>query len=378
MTSSVNTDFKLELIQTTQAFEQLRPHWDRLLDSSAVRTPFMRWDWVSQWWTLFQTDYKLAIGAVWNSQGQLIALAPFVIGPGTSAARKNLRHLSFIGGLGEVISEGVDLICQPGFESHLPALLANTFQSIRNDWDTAFFGFMDPTSPFYSILQKALHIHASQVTATNQQLSPIIRLHGQDWKSYLLQRSGSFRKKYKGLLRDATARYHVSLHTASTTSEAADAIAILMQLHAERWSLQQSLFLQPRTQTFHQSIAKIWCPANRAALMVLAFDGRPVAANYAFVDGHTLWDYQGGWSVADIGHSPAKLIMAENIRWAMDHGITDYDMLPGDIAYKSKWTGQHRTVVDLVADNPASLRVKIFQSIRTIKNTLASLVPNES
>lgn len=369
---------KLELIETTEAFERLRPHWDQLLDSSPVRTPFMRWDWVSQWWTLFQTDHRLAIGAAWSAQGQLLALAPFVIGPGTSAARKTLRHLSLVGGLGEVVAEGLDLICHPSHHHLLPDLLTHTFESIRSDWDTALFGFMDPTSPFYPVLRKTLHAHATQTEVINQQLSPIIRLKNHDWTSYLQQRSRSFRKKYKGLIRDSSAGYQVSLHTATTAEQARHGIETLMQLHAQRWNAQQSLFLQPRTQTFHQHLAQIWCPANRAALLVLTFDGRPVAANYAFIDGHTLWDYQGGWSVADIDHSPAKLIMAENIRWALTHGIADYDMLPGDIAYKSKWTDEHRTVVDLVANNPASMRIKIFQSIRTIKNTLASLVPKES
>jgi CelD/BcsL family acetyltransferase involved in cellulose biosynthesis len=370
----VNSTIRFELIQSTQALQKLAPHWDQLLDQSTVRTPFMRWDWVSLWWQQFHHDHQLAIGTVWDHDHQLLGLAPLVIGPGPSPARKNLRHLSFISGIGEVVSEGFDLICRPGAEALLTPLLDYVLHTLRDCWDTALFGFMEPLSPFYPILQQALDRHTHQVEETNTQFSPIIRFPHRDWATYLNQRSPSFRKKYKGLVRNSSASYQVTYHQSTSTAEATQNLDTLLQLHAQRWTTEQSLFLQPRTRAFHQQLASRWCPANRAALLVLTFDNRPVAANYAFVEGQTLWDYQGGWCLDDIDHSPAKLIMAENLRWAMAQGLTECDMLPGDLTYKAKWTAEQRTVVDLVADNPASLRIKIFQSIRAIKKTFTSIV----
>jgi CelD/BcsL family acetyltransferase involved in cellulose biosynthesis len=373
----VNQQPRLELIETTPAFQKLAPHWDQLLATSAVRTPFLRWDWVNLWWKHFRTDHQLLIGAAWGTDGQLLALTPFTIGPGIGTARRNLRHLSLIGGLGEVVAEGLDLICQPGFEPVLKDLLDLVFLSSRDRWDTALFGFMDPQSPFYPILQRALHRHATQSAPTNPQNSPIIRLQDHTWDSYLQQRSISFRKKYRRLVKHSSTAHQVTFKVAETPAEAAQAIDTLMELHAMRWTPDQSLFLRPRTQAFHQELATLWCPTHRAALLTLCFDGQPVAANYAFADGPTLWDYQGGWSPDHIIHSPAKLIMAENLRWALAHGISVCDMLPGDLAYKAKWTSEHRTVVDLIADNPTSLRMKLFHSMRLVKKTLTALVPKE-
>jgi CelD/BcsL family acetyltransferase involved in cellulose biosynthesis len=105
------------------------------------------------------------------------------------------------------------------------------------------------------------------------------------------------------------------------------------------------------------------------------FLGEPVAANYAFVEGDKMWDYQGGWKLEHVELSPAKLLNAENIRRAIAHGIKEIDMLPGDLEYKSKWTGEVREVLDLVAFNPQSVRARVFQSIRTVKRVIEKVFP---
>lgn len=369
---------RLEIARDDAAFERLLPHWDPLLERSAIRTPFMRRDWIELWWRHFARDHQAWIGAAWSREGELLALAPFAIGPGSAPARRHLRHLSFFGGLGEVVAEGLDLMALPGCETVLDSLLEHTLAAARHDWDTAHFGFLDLASPHLARLRCALERHASEVSLVNEQPSPLIRFDDGGWDSYIMQRSGSFRKKYRNLVADSGKAHRVTVREAHNTAESAALLNVLLRLHGERWTPEQSLFLQPRTRAFHSDLAARWCPVQRAALLVMDFDDRPVAANYAFVDGGKIWDYQGGWSVADIAFSPGKLIMAENIRWAMRQGLREYDLLPGDVEYKKKWAKEHRLVADLEAVNPSSLRARVFHSMRAVKRALTHLLPGAS
>lgn len=372
---AVSEGLRLEIVRDDEGLRRLLPHWDDLLERNATRTPFMRRDWMELWWRQFADDHQPLIGAAWTARGELAALAPLVIGPGAATARRHLRHLAFFGGLGEVVAEGLDLMARPGCEPALDTLLDRLLASAKSAWDTAHFSFLDLASPHLDRLRRALERHAAEVCLANEQQSPLIRFGEGGWEDYLMQRSANFRKKFRRLAATAERAHRVSLREARDPAQAAELLGVLMQLHGERWSAEQSLFLQPRTRAFHAELAARWCPAQKAVLLALDFDGRPVAANYAFVEGGKIWDYQGGWSTADIELSPGKLIMAENIRWAMRHGLKEYDLLPGDIEYKRKWAGEHRLVADLEAVNPSSLRARIFHSMRAVKRAISHLLP---
>ncbi len=292
--------------------------------------------------------------------------------------RRHVRHLSYFAGLGEVVAEGLDCLALPGHENLLPPLLNRVFEEIRGDWDTAQFGFVDASSPFYGMLRQVLTEHGSAVEMTNHQSSAFARLGEGGWDAYLKERSGNFRKNLKHLTTTALEVHQMSFREAGTAEQAAILVEDLLRLHAERWPEAASLFLSPRAKAFHRQLASRWCAAGRAVLLVMDFNGVPVAANYAFTDGVRMWDYQGGWKTEHIKLSPGKLIMAENFRRAFQRHIREIDLLPGNHEYKSRWTQEFREVFDLEAINPSSLRGRLFQWIRTVKRAFERMIPGKT
>ena len=373
------TGLRLEVLRVRAAedLQVLEPHWDALLAKSAVRTPFMSWDWAELWWKHAVAECEAFLGAAWTDAGELAALVPLVVGPGGTSTRRRIRQLSFFGGLGDVVSEGLDLMVLPGCEAVLPELLNRVFGTMAGEWDIAHFGFLDLKSPFYETLRQALNQHGEQVRLVNAQESPFTQWTDQGWEPYFMRRSPSFRRKYRRLVAESQRTYQVTYRELERPEEAARYLEDLMTLHERRWSSEQSLFLSPTARAFHAALLKRWCVDRRAMLLVLEFDGRPVAANYAFRDGDRLWDYQGGWNPEFIELSPSKLIMAENIRRAMALGVREMDMLPGDVDYKRKWTEEHRMLADLEAVNPRSMRAAVFQAMRAVKRTLNQFLPSE-
>jgi CelD/BcsL family acetyltransferase involved in cellulose biosynthesis len=367
-----------EVLRDGAGMRRLGAHWDGLLDRSGVRTPFMRWDWAELWWKEFGGDYRAVFGAAWEADGTLAALVPLVIGPGNTATRRRLRQLAYFGGLGEVVAEGLDCMALPGREGVLEPLMDRVFGEIRRDWDMAHFGFADEGSPYFGALRRALERHGEEVREGNRQASPVIRLEGRDWTEYLMERTGSFRKKYRRISMIAGTERGMCFREARRAEEAGPFMEQLFELHGSRWTEEQSLFLSPRARAFHRGLAERWVGTERAVVLLMDFDGEPVAANYAFLEDGRMWDYQGGWRKEHIELSPAKLINAENIRRAMERGVREIDMLPGDVEYKSKWTRERREVVDLEAVNPESVRARVFHSVRTVKRALESLFPGVS
>ena len=368
-----NAELRLEVLRDREGMEQLASHWDNLLSKSAVRTPFMNWDWAEIWWKHFESDYKAVFGVAWGEDGRLVV--PFIVGPGQTSTRKHLRELAYFGGLGEVVSEGLDCMALPGHEALLGRLMGLVFESIRGEWDSAYFGFADESSPYFQTLHQALQKYGTGDELTNRQASPIIHLGDKAWDSYLMERSGNFRKKFRRISAAATAEFQMSFREPVGEEDVGHFVEELLALHGGRWTEDQSLFLRPRARAFHHELAKRWINERRVVLLVMDFLGEPVAANYAFAEGGKMWDYQGGWKLEHIELSPAKLLNAENIRRAMAHGIKEIDMLPGDLEYKSKWTGVSREVVDLVAINPQSVRARVFQSIRMVKRVIEKVFP---
>jgi CelD/BcsL family acetyltransferase involved in cellulose biosynthesis len=376
--ASSSADLHLEVLRDREGMERLASHWDDLLNESAVRTPFMSWDWADIWWKHFESEYRAVFGVAWGEGGQLVALVPFIVGPGQTSTRKHLRELAYFGGLGEVVSEGLDCMALPGHEALLGRLMGLVFESIRGEWDSAHFGFADESSPYFQTLHQALQKYGTGDELTNRQASPIIHLGDKAWDSYLMERSGNFRKKFRRISAAATAEFQMSFREPVGEEDVGHFVDELLALHGVRWTEEQSLFLRPRARAFHHELAKRWINERRVVLLVMDFLGEPVAANYAFAEGGKMWDYQGGWKLEHIELSPAKLLNAENIRRAIAHGIKEIDMLPGDLEYKSKWTGVSREVVDLVAINPQSVRARVFQSIRTVKRVIEKVFPGET
>lgn len=369
---------RFEVLRDDAGLRILEPHWDRLLAQSTVRTPFMSWDWTEIWWKLFEKDHRAVFGAAWTADGTLAALVPFMIGPGQTMVRRRFRHLSYFAGLGEVVAEGLDCMALPGHENLLPVLLNRVFEEIRGEWDVAQFGFVDSSSPFYETLRQSLTGHGEALEMTNPQSSAIIRPGEGGWDAYLKERSSNFRKDLRRVTATAEELHPVNVREADTTELAAVFMEDLLRLHAGRWPEEKSLFLSPRAKAFHRQLAARWCPAGRAVLLLMDFNGVPAAANYAFTDGKIMWDYQSGWNPDHIKLSPGKLMMAENYRRAFQRGISEIDLLPGNLDYKCRWAQSFREVFDLEAYNPCSTRGRVFHWVRAVKYAFVRMLPGKN
>ena len=102
---------------------ELEQPWDELLRASAVDGVFLTWEHARTWWEFYgEGKMGLRVLVAEDEDGRLVGIAPLVIGPGEPGVRASFRHLAIIGGLGDSLSEYLDLIIERGREIEVARL----------------------------------------------------------------------------------------------------------------------------------------------------------------------------------------------------------------------------------------------------------------
>jgi len=360
----------LEIISDERGFRELAPVWDTLLEQSASRSPFLRWDWVSLWWEQEHDRFDLAITVLRDAHGEVRAIAPLVLGRPLRGPRRSLRHLSFMGGIGQIESLRLDFIVPRGEESRLTPRLCEVFTKLRAHWDMVRLIAVPAESPNLPFIVRALKSCASGARVVNTHDCHFISLP-HDWHEYEMSRSinwrGQIRRKWKAM----ETKHRGRTCLAGEDMPVKIAMDELAVLHARRWSEDVSEYLRPAAQIFHHQLAARWVPQGRALLPYIEIGGRMAAAVYALVEDDTVYHFQMGWDPAFEEISVGKLAMAWCIRDSMTRHARVYDMLPGEFEYKKRWCDETRHVLDLEAFHPHRLQVLVFRALRAAKRAFS-------
>jgi CelD/BcsL family acetyltransferase involved in cellulose biosynthesis len=360
---------RFRMVRDEQEFLALKPFWDRLLERSAVRTPFMFWDWVSLWYENHRDQCKLCIGVLDDARtGEVIAIAPLIIARPTSGARKALRHISFIGAINDDAAQGMDFIVPAGLETQLTPLLCKIFSRNLLSWDVIDLSSMHEESPNLPFIRQALARYAGCGERSAPQNSYLMHLPP-TWDEQLAQWKSkervTFRTKWRKLVEGHNARFLQG----GIDIPAEQAFDELWRLHALRFQSQDkhSCFLSESMRNHQRELVKRWSADGRVMLPLIEADGRIVAARYGFAIDGKYWSFQTGYD-PDYGKlSVGILSLGWTAQCAIEQGLHEMDHLPGEARYKSEWSTHTRRVVHLEAFNYLSVSAPLFRVVRAIK-----------
>ncbi len=357
---------RLDIIQDEKEFLALENCWDDLLKRSATRSPFLSWDWVKIWWEEHRDTFKLAIGVVRTLGNKTLAIAPLVIGREAEGSRSKLLHLTFIGGIGEIASQGMDFMVPAGQECILTPLLCTVIAKVLHRIDIVRLTMIPEESPNLPHIMQALKLKTSGVNQINRQPSRLLSLptsweeieksHGGNWRSNMRRKQKKMDTEHQG--RIVIGGRDVPFNVAFDA---------LLELHGQRWSVEESHFLHERTKRFHQRLCQSCATNGKMMIVLLELDGKFQAATYCLIHDNKAWFYQAGWNQEYCGISIGKLALAWTVRHAIELGLREFDFLPVDYSYKQEWANGVRHVVDIEAFNPRSSSASIFRILRFCK-----------
>jgi CelD/BcsL family acetyltransferase involved in cellulose biosynthesis len=361
---------KLEIIRDEAGLRALQPFWDKLLEQSATPTPFLRWDWISLWWEQCRTEFSLTIAVIRNASGEPDAIAPLVIGHESDGARRHLRQLGFINGLGALQGERLDFIVRQGREAEFTPLLCEVLSLLRDEWDGVRLNKVPEESPNYPLLVEALHACGRGAAVLNRTECRFIQLP-QMWSDYEKRQNGNWRRKMRKRWEVLMAESGAQLAVAGREMPAEAAMEEFLALHALHWPAEVSSFLREPALSLHKKLAAKWIPEGRAFLPCITVNDRLIAGIYGLACGEDLLQYQLGWNPEYARLGLGNLSMRWSVECAMHNGFRRYDMLPGDYEYKESWCHTSRYVVDLECFHPLRAKAAVFQVLRSLKRHIA-------
>ncbi len=331
----------LSVIQSTSEFENLSTEWNNLLLKSASHVPFLRHEYLYNWWkTLGGGEWQngeLYIVQAHNEQKQLIGIAPLFL----TQNKLNERALKLLGSI--EISDFLDFITLPEYLDefcqdllhHLTSEPSLTWQSLELD------NILD-SSPTI----QALEVSASKLGLTihQEQLqhSPYIPLP-EDWETYL----GTLDKKQRHEIRRKIRRLEESgisyrWYIVEDEKNLPDEVESLFDLMA--FEPQKNAFLTPDMRK--QMFLTIQAAFNHHWLQLafLEIEDKKAAAYLNFDCGNRIWVYNSGINPEFNPYSPGWVLLSYLIQWAIDHHRQTFDFMRGNEDYKYRFGGIDRFI----------------------------------
>ncbi len=280
---------KLERIDSRERLEELRPAWSALWDRCPGATPFQSPEWLLPWWDVFAPGCMESIAL--HDGDRLAGLAPLY------RAEDGVARF-----IGAGISDYLDVLAEPAFESDLAAAVFSLREADLTDLPAASPLLVSPPVP-----------------AEPCAVCPALTLPARP--GYNLRRN----------LR----RYGARLD------------GICGQAALDQWPEYLSALFElidptdPRVPAFHRTVAPGFAARGWLSLWGLRLEGSLRAVIYAFLARKRAYFYLTGYDPALARFGPGTLLLAA----VLAHLAAEYDeadFLRGNESYKYHWGAQDR------------------------------------
>lgn len=321
----------------------LAEEWNNLLERSATHVPFLRSEYLAEWWTArgggeWPDDIELTFLTAYEDE-QLIGIAPMFI-----AEHEEKRKLLLLGSI--EISDYLDLICRvEDIDRFCTELL-----SYINDqyFKTGRVASMD----LYNIVEDSPTLKALEDAAKDLDLSyddkklqhsPYIPLPA-DWEIYLQGLDKKQRHEIRRKMRRASEGQEiVEVYITEEAGKLEDDMEDFLELMAQDEAKDD--FLSPLMREQMKSIMRCSFSEGCLQLAFLVIGGQKVAAYLSFDYLDRLWVYNSGLDRRYMAYSPGWVLLGNLLQRAIEQGKREFDFMRGDEEYKYKFGAVDRHIV---------------------------------
>jgi CelD/BcsL family acetyltransferase involved in cellulose biosynthesis len=340
-------------IATAAELARLAPEWRDLFQRANPENIFVSFDWMAAWWKHFAKG-QLAVIAVRDAAGRLIAVAPFYIS--RSHGSLGARRLGFLAD-DHVGSDYLNILAAAGVAEAAAEEIARTLFAQHRLWD--YIELRDTAdSPLRAALTAALRNRGMRVIESNPRACRYIPLPP-TFEKYLSGISASLRANYRRRWRALEGEHQAECVAISDAVELERHFPELIALHRKRFAQHtaQSAFLKPGIPEFHAEAMRALAAQGFVRLFLLKARGEAVAALYGFSVGRTFQFYQCGMHPGWIRYGLGQVLIGNAIKQTIADGHTTFDFLRGEESYKAQWAdcARENTTLRFFDQRPASV-----------------------
>jgi CelD/BcsL family acetyltransferase involved in cellulose biosynthesis len=331
---------EFKLITTVDDMHELSTSWNRIVDSSSIQVPFLRYEYQRTWWeTKGGGEWKnadLAIAAAYQDQN-LVGVAPMFF----SLNKENEPALLLIGSI--EVSDYLDVVIAPENNKTFIHELFDFLDSPEAPpWKVIDWCNLLENSPTLPSLEAAAIKKKWEYRCERLQHSPRILLPG-DWEAYLAgidkKQRHEIRRKIRRLEESGIPTRFYIVEDKSTLRAEGESFMALMAQDAEK-----EAFLAPSMREFLHSVIQCAFDEHCLQLAFLEIEGKKAAGylNFYYLD--RVWVYNSGLNRQFNEYSPGWVLLAYLVRWAIEHHAKEFDFMRGDEEYKYRFGAIDRFV----------------------------------
>jgi CelD/BcsL family acetyltransferase involved in cellulose biosynthesis len=328
-------------IHNAAEFAQMQPAWRELFTRSGQDNAFLTFAWMFTWWKHFAKG-RLAIIAIREPSGRLVAVAPFHIAPMTGAL--GARRLGFLADA-HVGSDYLDALADPAYADLAGAEIARTLLSHHALWD--YIELRDAAeSPLMTALLAGLvraGMKPEQSVAQLCNYMPLPPTFDRYLSRVAIGLRANYRRRWRNLQRDHQGECLIFQDARDLQTH----FPSLLALHRMRFAQRQmhSAFVRPGLPEFHVDALQSLAAEGLARLFLLQAGGEPVAAIYGFAAGTTFQFYQCGMHPEWMRYGVGQVLIGNVIEHVIANGHRTFDFLRGGESYKAQWAAESRRTV---------------------------------
>ena len=332
----------MEFTQHTDFPYDMEEAWNDLLAHSASHVPFLRSEYLAEWWTTrgggeWPDDAELAIITA-HEDGRLIGIAPLFI-----AEHEEKVQLLLLGSI--EISDYLDFICRiedtERFCRKLLAYIKETFIETGRAMGVDLYNIVED-SPTLQALEDAAKATGVDFEDRKLQHSPYIALPA-DWETYLQNLDKKQRHEIRRKMRRAgEGQEALEVYITADAGRLEDDMEDFLELMAQDEVKED--FLSPLMREQMRSIMRCAFAEGCLQLAFLVIGGNKVAAYMSFDFLNRIWVYNSGLDRRYMAYSPGWVLLGHLLQMAIEQGKEEFDFMRGDEAYKYKFGAVDRHI----------------------------------
>ncbi|MBI4214184.1 MAG: GNAT family N-acetyltransferase [Chloroflexi bacterium] len=323
----------LTIWDQTDAFAQLEAPWKALFDACPDAPVFLSWEWTSTWWAHFQLDRQPHIVTLGEGD-EILGIAPLMVDlSGTPTVR-------FIGST--ETTDYADLLATPQHQGQAADALLDCLREAGEKVAV----MLEPIPEESVLLQNVGAPGREFAEARKVEPCPAVVLPD-TWEGYLSSLSRTDRHELRRKMRRAESSGELNLRVFLDPGGLSVALPRFYQLHRSSGDVRKAQFLEPRIQAFFSDAIGALAARGWVRLAMLSLNDVEIASVLSFDRGSAVALYNSGYDVQFRAISPGIVVIALELKGAIERGRSTYDFLRGDEPYKYDFGAQNRFVWSL-------------------------------
>lgn len=334
---------KLDAYTHEGVFEELESEWNTLLERSPMNRIFSTWEWQSTWWKIYQPG-DLWVITCRDDEGRLVGIAPWFIHDSDEG-----RTVSAIGcvDVTDYLDVIVDKDCTGAVMDCYAAYLTENkdlFQRIR-------LCNIPEESPTYAQFSDSLQHHGFRTEIEQLDVAPLIHLPD-DWSDYLSLLDKKQRHELRRKLRKSKGGVNdIDWYIVNGEHDVNQQLEQFMVLMAASDEEKKAFLDDEKNAQFFRELIPVLFEKGWVQMTFLTVRNDPAAAYLNLDYNNQILVYNSGLMRGEHDHlSPGIILLANNIRYAIEHDYDVFDFLRGNETYKYHMGGKDTAVYMLKAE----------------------------